>query len=144
MAEIKTKPGEVAVEHFLETLDAKRQEEADALIELMEDISGKPPIMWGTSIVGFDPFHYKSKSGQEGDWPRIGFSPRKGKISLYITFDAEGYLPLIEELGGKNSIGKGCFYIHKFEQVDTKKLHTLIERAYEDSFIEFPDPLKAM
>lgn len=138
MGEIKTKPGGVEVEHFLETLDATRQEEADTLIDIMESVSGKPPVMWGKSIVGFDPFHYKSKSGQEGDWPRIGFSPRKGKISLYITFDAENYLPFIEELGGKNSIGKGCIYIHKFEHTDKNKLQLLIQKAYEDSFIEFP------
>ena len=134
MAEIKTKPGEVEVEHFLEGLDAKRQEEADILIDIMEDVSGKPPVMWGSSIVGFDPFHYRSKSGSEGTWPRIGFSPRKGKISLYITFEAEEYLSLIEELGGKNSIGKGCIYIHKFDQVDQSKLRELIQRGYEDSF----------
>ncbi len=134
MSEIKTKPGEVEVEHFLEGLDAKRQEEADTLIDMMEDITGKPPVMWGSSIVGFDPFHYRSKSGSEGMWPRIGFSPRKGKISLYITFEAEEYLPLVEDLGGKNSIGKGCIYLHKFDQIDQTKLRALIQRGYEDSF----------
>lgn len=138
MTEIKTKPGEVEVEHFLEGLDAKRQEEADVLIDIMEDISGQPPVMWGKSIVGFDPFHYKSKSGMEGVWPRIGFSPRKGKISLYITFEAENYLPLIEDLGGKNSIGKGCIYLHKFDQIDQSKLRNLIQRAYDDALVEYP------
>ena len=134
MGEIKTRPGEVEVEHFLETLDAKRQEEADVLIDMMEDITGKSPVMYGSSIIGFDPYHYRSKSGSEGVWPRIGFSPRKGKISLYITFDAEKYLPLIEELGGKTSIGKGCIYLQKFEQIDQSKLRALIQRAYEESF----------
>lgn len=134
MSDIKTKPGEYEVEWFLEGLDAKRQEEADALIELMEDVTGKPPVMYGSSIIGFDPYHYRSKSGSEGVWPRIGFSPRKGKISLYLTFNAEEYLPLVEALGGKNSIGKGCIYLHKFEQVDQSKLRALIQRAYEDSF----------
>lgn len=134
MSEIKTRPGEYEVEWFLESLDAKRQEEADTLIEMMEEITGTPPVMYGKSIIGFDPYHYRSKSGSEGVWPRVGFSPRKGKISLYITFDAEEYLQLIEALGGKNSIGKGCIYLHKFEQIDLLKLRTLIQRAYKDSF----------
>lgn len=134
MSDIKTKPGEYEVEWFLEGLDAKRQEEADALIEMMEDITGQPPVMYGSSIIGFAPYHYRSKSGSEGVWPRVGFSPRKGKISLYITFDAEEYLPLVEALGGKNSIGKGCIYLHKFDQIDQSKLRALIQRAYEDSF----------
>lgn len=134
MSDIKTKPGEYEVEWFLEGLDAKRQEKADALIEMMEDITGQPPVMYGPSIIGFAPYHYRSKSGSEGVWPRVGFSPRKGKISLYITFDAEEYLPLVEALGGKNSIGKGCIYLDKFDQIDQSKLRALIQRAYEDSF----------
>ena len=138
MATIKTKPGEYEVELFLEGLDATRLEEADILIDLMSEISGKPPVLWGSSIVGFDSYHYKSKSDQEADWPRIAFSPRKGKISLYVTNEAEQYLPIIEQLGGKTSIGKGCIYISKFEQVDITKLRHLIEQAYKDSFKLLP------
>ena len=104
----------------------------------MSEISGKPPVLWGSSIVGFDSYHYKSKSDQEADWPRIAFSPRKGKISLYVTNEAEQYLPIIEQLGGKTSIGKGCIYISKFEQVDITKLRHLIEQAYKDSFKLLP------
>lgn len=133
MSGIKTKPGEVQVEDFLEQLDASRQEEADVLIDIMEDITGKPPVMWGSSIVGFDTYHYKTKSGQEADWPIIAFSPRKGKMTLYITYEAEQYVPLVEGLGGKNSIGKGCIYLHKFGEVDQNKLRALIQRGYEDS-----------
>ena len=138
MATIKTKPGEYEGELFLEGLDATRLEEADILIDLMSEISGKPPVLWGSSIVGFDSYHYKSKSGQEADWPRIAFSPRKGKISLYVTNEAEQYLPIIEQLGGKTSIGKGCIYISKFEQVDITKLRHLIEQSYKDSFKLLP------
>lgn len=137
MSGIKTKPGEVEVEDFLQQLDAQRQEEADVVIDIMEDITGKPPVMWGASIVGFDTFHYKTKSGQEADWPIIAFSPRKTGMTLYITYEAEQYLPLVEELGGKNSIGKGCIYLHKFNQVDRTKLRSLIQRAYED-FLKAP------
>ena len=138
MATIKTKPGEYEVELFLEGLDATRLEEADILIDLMSEITGKQPVMWGSSIIGFDSYHYKSKSGQEADWPRIAFSPCKSKISLYVTNEAERYLPIIEQLGGKISIGKGCIYISKFEQVDITKLRRLIEQAYRDSFKLLP------
>lgn len=131
MAGIKTKPGEYEVELFLEQLDAKRLEQADTLIDLMTDVTGKPAVMWGSSIVGFGKYHYKTKSGQEADWPLIAFSPRKGKVSLYITDDAEQYLPLLADLGGKTSIGKGCIYISKFEDVNLSKLRKLIEKAYK-------------
>ncbi len=138
MAEIKTKPGEYNVEDYLEQLDAKRLDEAEVLIDMMHDITGFEPMMWGSSIIGFHPFHYKSKSGSEGDWPRIGFSPRKGKISLYVTFNAEEYLPEVELLGGKTSVGKGCIYLSKFDQVDLTKLRQLVKRGYDDSFKAYP------
>lgn len=133
MSEIKTKPGEVEVEWFLETLNAQRLEEADILIDIMSDVTGDEPIMWGKAIVGFDPYSYKDKSGRESSWPRIGFSPRKSKITIYTTGEAEEYLPLIKQLGGKTSIGKACIYITKLEVVDLAKLRHLIEVAYEDS-----------
>jgi len=133
MTEIKTKPYARDVDEFLSSLEGDQWAQSNILIEMMKKISGKEPIMWGTSIVGFDPFHYKSASGSEGDWPRIGFSPRKGKISLYLTMDASQYLPEVEKLGGKNSIGKGCIYLQKFDQVDEEKLYALIEQAYKDS-----------
>jgi hypothetical protein len=133
MAEIKTKPGMVTVESFLEKLDDERQFEANELIDIMSDVSGEPPVMWGTSIVGFGKMNYTYASGRQLEWLRIGFSPRKGKISLYLTVEAEKYIPQLEKLGGKYSIGKGCIYLRKVNDVDTDKLRALIEKTYEDS-----------
>lgn len=138
MGTIKTKPDEHEVEWFLQSLDAKRLDIADTLIDIMTDITGKPAVMWGKDMIGFNKYHYRTKSGQEADWPVIAFSPRKAKISLYITFSAEQYLPLINEIGGKTSIGKGCIYISKFEQVNITKLTKLIEKAYTDSMKVLP------
>lgn len=138
MAEIKTKPDEYSLASLFDTLDNDQVTATNELIAIMSDVTGKEPQMWGASIVGFHSFHYKSKSGQEGDWPRIGFAPRKGKISLYLTFNAEEYLPQVNELGGKNSIGKGCIYLAKYDQVDKSKLRDLIKQAYKDTFIAYP------
>ena len=41
----------------------------------MKKITKEEPKMWGTSIIGFGTYHYKYKSGQEGDWMQVGFSP---------------------------------------------------------------------
>ena len=133
MAEIKTKPGIVSVEDFVEKLDDERQFDVSTLIDIMSDVSGEKPVMWGSSIIGFGTLSYKYASGRDVDWLRIGFSPRKGKISLYITVEAEQYIPDLEQLGGKYSIGKGCIYIRKLADVDEGKLRVLIQKAYDDS-----------
>lgn len=133
MAEIKTKPGLVKVEDFIEKLGDEQQFDANTLIDIMEDVSGEPPVMWGSSIVGFGKLTYKYASGRDVEWLRIGFSPRKGKMSLYITNEAENYLPQLEQLGGKYRIGKGCIYIRKLSDVDEDKLRELIQQAYDGS-----------
>lgn len=132
MNENKTKPNQVSVESYLATVDEKRQKEARVLIELMQEVSGKPPVMWGPSMIGFDQYHYKYPSGREGDALLIGFSPRKAKISLYLTFNAERYKELLDAMG-KHSVGKGCIYINKLADVDMTKLRELIEVAYKDA-----------
>lgn len=133
MAEIKTKPGLVSVEDFVEKLSDDQQFDASELIDIMSDISGEEPVMWGANIVGFGKLAYKYASGRDVEWLRIGFSPRKGKISLYITTEAEQYIPELEQLGGKYKIGKGCIYIRKVSDVEEDKLKALIQKAYDDS-----------
>ena len=133
MAEIKTKPGVIKVDDFIEKLNDDQQFDASELIDIMSDVSGEEPVMWGTSIVGFGKLTYKYASGRDVEWLRIGFSPRKGKISLYITMEAQQYTPELEQLGGKYKIGKGCIYIRKLAGVQEDKLKVLIKKAYEDS-----------
>jgi uncharacterized protein YdhG (YjbR/CyaY superfamily) len=90
--------------------------------------------MWGSSIVGFGQYHYKSeRSRQEGDWPLVAFSPRKQNLSLYLTIDGyTRYAQLLERLG-KYKTGKGCLYINKLSDVDSSVLEELIDKAYRDS-----------
>lgn len=126
----KTIPNAADVIDFLATLDDDQQRrDSEVLVEIMQDVSGEPPIMWGTSIIGFGKYTYKYATGRVGDWMCIGFSPRKGKISLYVTVDASRLAKELEALG-KHKIGKGCIYINKVADVDMKALRHLIERAY--------------
>ena len=86
MAELKTKPTKVSVKKFLNSIkDNQKQEDSFKVLEMMKKITKEEPKMWGPSIIGFGMYHYKSeRSSQQGDWPLVGFSPRKAAISLYI------------------------------------------------------------
>lgn len=84
--------------------------------------------MWGSSIVGFGSYHYKYASGQEGDWPLVGYSPRKQNLSIYIMAGFAGSDKLLAKLG-KHKTGKSCLYIKRLEDVDEKVLNTLIEKS---------------
>ncbi len=85
--------------------------------------------MWGPSIVGFGSYHYKYESGREGDSPRIGFSPRKQNMTLYLSQGIENNQDLLKNLG-KHSTGKGCLYIKKLSDVDKDVLKELLSQSH--------------
>lgn len=131
MAELKTKENEASVEDFLNKLSDQQRKDCFELVKMMKKITKEEPKMWGASIVGFGKYHYKSeRSKQEGDWMITGFSPRKSNISLYMTSDIEQYAPILKKLG-KHKTGKGCLYINKLSDVDTKALEELITKAFK-------------
>ena len=125
---IKTTQTQVSVEDFINEFAATPQKKQDgfALLELMKDHTGYDPKMWGPSIIGFGCYHYKSeRSRQEGDWPLVGFSPRKAAISLYVYSAAPGQDELLKQLG-KFTMGKGCIYVKKLTDIDTEVLKKMI------------------
>jgi hypothetical protein len=124
MGENKTKPTKVSVADFLSKRATPAQlADCRELVKLFREITGKPPKMWGPSIVGFGTYHYVYPSGREGDAPLIGFSPRKTELSLYLCPYLEAR-PLLENLG-RHRAGAGCLYIKKLDDIDRKVLKRL-------------------
>lgn len=131
MAEQKTKPTAESVEAFINHIsEAEKRNDCFALLNLMKDVSGSEPKMWGTAMVGFGDHHYEYASGHSGDIFQIGFSPRKQNITLYLSCDIGQYANLLQKLG-KYKTGKGCLYIKKLADVDTDVLKNLIKTAFE-------------
>lgn len=129
MAELKTQKNDASVEAFLEGVAGeKKLQDSYAILELMRDVTGQEPAMWGTSIVGFGSYHYKYASGREGDWFLAGFSPRKQNLTLYIMSGFDEYEELLAKLG-KYKTGKSCLYINKLEDVDPEVLRELVRRS---------------
>ncbi len=131
MAEIKTKQTDADVAEFINTFANTEQKRKDSfeLLKLMQDFTGFEPKMWGPSIIGFGSYHYKSEqSSQEGDWPLIGFSPRKVAISLYVYTGSPEHEYLLKDLG-KFEMGKACIYIKKLSDIDQNALKNLIKET---------------
>ena len=133
MTELKTKLNNASVDKFLKTIKDK-QTSADCfqIMELMKKATQAEPKMWGTSIVGFGDYHYQYASGREGDWFVVGFSPRKQNITLYSMGGFSGYDELLAKLG-KHSLGKGCLYVKKLEDVDIKVLNKLVTSSVKNA-----------
>ena len=127
-AKNKTQPTAAAVEAFLGTLGDARRADCRALCELMQSVTGEPAVMWGPAIVGFGTLHYRYESGREGDICRVGFSPRKANLSLYLGCGLETVADLLPKLG-KHTVGKGCLYLKKLADADPAVLREVVARA---------------
>lgn len=132
MVENKTRETKISTRDFLGGItDREKKEDAFVLLSMMEKITGKKPVMWGASIVGFGKLHYEYSSGHSGDICICGFSPRKQQFSLYLSCILEDHKDLLAKLG-KHKTGKGCLYIKNLRNVNVKVLETLIKKTYED------------
>ena len=131
MSELKTKPTTQDASEFLNGIEPEeKRRDGFTLLEMMERITGEKAVMWGASIVGFGMYHYKSeRSRQEGDWPLIGFSPRKQNLSLYVLAGSPNTEELLGKLG-KHKTGVSCLYVKRLSDVDQTVLATLIESSY--------------
>lgn len=131
MADLKTQQNEGDVDRFLESVEnERRRREAFEVKDLMTRLSGEEPKMWGNSIVGYGRRDYTTKSGSTNQWFKIGFSPRKQTLTLYIMDGFSNYESLLEKLG-PHSTGKACLYIKDLEKVDRKILEELITRSLD-------------
>ena len=142
MPENKTKPTEQAPEELMEGLTGGEKEDALALMRLMAEVTGEAPVMWGGSIVGFGKYRYRYASGHAGESARVGFSPRKQALTLYLGYSLEGLDHELEALG-KHKRGKGCLYISRLSDIDESALRRLVKKTYEETRdFDFREALK--
>ena len=131
MAENKTKATVSSVDAHIEAIDDEtRRKDCRALVKLMAKATKHKPVMWGTSIVGFGSYHYKYDSGREGDSCLVGFSSRKGDISIYLTASFPGREDLLARLG-KHKLAKACLYVRNLSDIDTKVLEQIVAASAE-------------
>lgn len=127
--ENKTQETDSPVMDFINLLDDEQTiNDCLKLIEIMSEVSGHKPKMWGSSIVGFDSCHYKYESGREGDSLVIGFSPRKGKITVYAG--ATDQHPELFAKLGKHTTGKSCIYFKRLCDIDSSMLTQILKESY--------------
>ncbi len=130
LAVIKTQPTAASVKDFLNKVkDEQKRKDSFVILEMMKKATGEEPKMWGSAIIGFGNVRYISPAtGREVDWMRIGFSPRKASLSLYLTMDIKKHATTLKKLG-KHKTGVGCLYINKLEDIDIEILKRMIDAS---------------
>jgi nucleoid DNA-binding protein len=131
MKQNKTQRTDNSVSLFLDQIEPEqKRKDSHALVALMSQITAEKPKLWGTSIIGFGDYHYKYRSGREGDWFLTGFSPRKNALTVYLMCDLSHEGLDFDGLG-KYKLSKGCLYFKKIEDVDLNVLTQIIKDSIE-------------
>ncbi|MEO5889431.1 MAG: DUF1801 domain-containing protein [Ferruginibacter sp.] len=138
MAKNKTTETTKSVTEFINAVtDETKRNDSFSIIELIKNQTGLDPKMWGTSIVGFGSYHYKYNSGHEGEAPVVAFSPRKEAISLYLSLPADDREEFLQKFG-KHKSGKGCIYIKKLADIDTRILQQMVDVSVSNIKNQYP------
>lgn len=136
--EAKTQPTRASVAAYIAAIaDPQRRQDCQALVELMSAITGKPAVMWGPSIVGFDAYHYKYDSGHEGDCCLLGFSSRKADLTIYLMSGFDGAEALLAKLG-RHRTSKACLYVKRLADIDPGVLEKLLRQSAADTRKRYP------
>jgi hypothetical protein len=144
MAEAKTKPTQVSVEDYIAAVEpASKRADAPVLDALFRKVTGEAPRMWGPSIIGYGEYHTVYDSGRRVNCPRVGFSPRKAKHSLYIACSCDGpegaeYERLLARLGKHSRGDGGCLYVNKLADIDLQVLEEVVALGWRSSFERYP------
>lgn len=133
MAEPKTKRTKASVSAFIAAVeDETRRKDAKAIDKMMREITGEKPAMWGPTIIGYGEYEIPS-----GSWPRMGFSPRKANMVLYVLADFKGRDAMLKKLG-KHKTGVACLYINKLADVDGAVLRDLAKASWAHMSAKYP------
>ena len=132
MAELKTRPTRKSARKYIRELEhPRRREDARVLLDRFWKGTGRQPVMWGESIVGFGRYHYRQRSGQKAGWPGTGVSPRKQNLVIYVMPGFDNYQDLLLQLG-KYKTARSCLYINKLADIDLAVLRQLVEASIQD------------
>jgi hypothetical protein len=124
-------PNGNSVADYLSSLDDEQTvRDSQVLIDVMQRISGHPPVMWNVGTIGFDTYHFKYDSGREGDPAAMSFYARKGKITVYLLDGTARHTDLLARLG-KHTATRVCVYIKRLSDVDQTILEQILRASYE-------------
>jgi hypothetical protein len=138
MAELKTKATEVSVADFLDAVEPpQRRADGKQVCAMLQRVTGQEPLMWGPSIIGFGSYDYRYDSGHSGTMCRLGFSPRKSQLVLYVLTGDPAQAAMLQRLG-KHKTGKSCLYVNKLADIDIAVLEAIARDAWAYMNAKYP------
>jgi len=110
---------------------------------IAEAFAGDERVLWegkfwgGTqqNIIGYGAYHYKGRSGAEGEWFIVGLAAQKNYLSLYVNATVDGqyvgkaYAPRL----GKVKAGSANLQFKRAADLDLDVLRELVSAARDSA-----------
>lgn len=139
MTEALTQTGHPSVSALLDAVvPERRRQDAWTLHDLISDVTGLTPTLWGGSIVGYGQYAYRYDSGRSGVYFRTGFAPRKSALTVYILPGYDDHSALLAKLG-KHKRGRACLYMNKLADIDLEVLRALVRAGFDRMADVYPN-----
>lgn len=123
---------DISVQEYIASIDDEStRNDANRLFAMMHRISNEEPILYGIGTIGFGVFNYQYESGRKGESHTLGFYPRKGKITIYLTDGTARYAELLSQLGTHTTTGY-CVYVKSLSYIRLPILEQIIQQSYEN------------
>lgn len=120
-------------EKYIELIDEPRKSQIRDLHNFIRKTTPELEPFMISGMIGYGKFHYKSKSGREGDWCIIALASQKNYISVYAcaTRDGQYVAERHKKELPKANIGRSCIRFKKIEDIDLKVLATILKESAE-------------
>jgi len=121
---------------YLAALPEARRAEVKRLDAFIRKTVPKLEPFIHSGMLAYGPQRYRTKSGKESDWFKLGIASNATAISLYVcASDERGYVAERHRaaLPGA-SIGKSCVRFKKFDDLDPKALAKVLKEAEKLGF----------
>ncbi len=120
---------DVRVESVIDSILYKTQKnDCNALMQLMQRITGSKPTIWGERIIGFGEYHYELDNGAPGRCFLTAIAPSRKGLTLYGVPAVPGYKRLLEMLGAYR-LGRACLYVKSLDTIDLSILEKLVKES---------------
>jgi hypothetical protein len=106
---------------------------------ISEVMAGLPRVAWegtfwgGTQqhIIGYGEYHYRGRSGSEGEWFIVGLAAQKQYLSLYVNATQDGEYLIKRYAGqlGKVKAGSANVTFRRLADVELDVLVEMVARA---------------
>lgn len=118
-------------QEYIDLIDEPRKSQVKQIHELIrKTVPNLKPFMV-SGMIGYGSFHYKSKSGREGEWAVVSLASQKNYISLYsCATDGKEYLAeKYKDKLPKANIGRSCIRFKKIEDVDLGVIKEILVKS---------------